>query len=124
MLLDTLSWRYATKKMDPSKTVSEDKVDRIVEAARLAPTSSGLQPFEVIVVTNKDVREKIKAIAWNQAQVTDGSHLSSSPHGTITRPTASTRCSTSSTRSAASPMKAGKTIARCCSTAIRSATNR
>lgn len=75
MLLDTLSWRYATKKMDPSKTVSEDKVDRIVEAARLAPTSSGLQPFEVIVVTNKDVREKIKAIAWNQAQVTDGSHL-------------------------------------------------
>lgn len=75
MLLDTLSWRYATKKMDPFKTVSEDKVDRIVEAARLAPTSSGLQPFEVIVVTNKDVREKIKAIAWNQAQVTDGSHL-------------------------------------------------
>jgi nitroreductase len=75
MLLDTLTWRYATKKMDPSKTVSEDKVDRIVEAARLAPTSSGLQPFEVIVVTNKDVREKIKAIAWNQAQVTDGSHL-------------------------------------------------
>jgi len=75
MLLDTLAWRYATKKMDPSKTVSEDKVDRIVEAARLAPTSSGLQPFEVIVVTNKDVREKIKAIAWNQAQVTDGSHL-------------------------------------------------
>jgi nitroreductase / dihydropteridine reductase len=75
MLLDTLSWRYATKKMDPSKTVSEDKVDRIVEAARLAPTSSGLQPFEVIIVTNKDVREKIKAIAWNQAQVTDGSHL-------------------------------------------------
>jgi nitroreductase len=75
MLLDTLTWRYATKKMDPSKTVSEDKVDRIVEAARLAPTSSGLQPFEVIVVTNKEVREKIKAIAWNQAQVTDGSHL-------------------------------------------------
>ncbi|MBB1250062.1 NAD(P)H-dependent oxidoreductase [Rhizobium sp. G21] len=75
MLLDTLSWRYATKKMDPSKTVAEDKVDRIVEAARLAPTSSGLQPFEVIVITNKDIREKIKAIAWNQAQVTDGSHL-------------------------------------------------
>jgi nitroreductase len=75
MLLDTLSWRYATKKMDPSKSVSEDKVDRIVEAARLAPTSSGLQPFEVVVITNKDVREKIKAVAWNQAQITDGSHL-------------------------------------------------
>jgi nitroreductase/dihydropteridine reductase len=75
VLLEKLNWRYATKKMDPAKAVSEDKVERIVEAARLAPTSSGLQPFEVYVVTNTEVREKIKAIAWNQAQVTDGSHL-------------------------------------------------
>lgn len=74
-LIEKLNWRYATKKMDPSKVVSEDKVERIVEAARLAPTSSGLQPFEVIVVTNKDVRAKIQDIAWNQAQVTEGSHL-------------------------------------------------
>ncbi|MFK0385554.1 NAD(P)H-dependent oxidoreductase [Rhizobium sp. RM] len=75
MLIEKLNWRYATKKMDPSKAVSEDKVERIIEAARLAPTSSGLQPFEVIVVTDPDVRAKIQAIAWNQAQVTDGSHL-------------------------------------------------
>ena len=75
MLIEKLNWRYATKKMDPSKAVSEDKVERIVEAARLAPTSSGLQPFEVIVVTDADVRAKIREIAWNQAQVTDGSHL-------------------------------------------------
>jgi nitroreductase len=75
MLLEKLNWRYATKKMDPSKTVSEDKVERIIEAARLAPTSSGLQPFEVIVVTNKDVLAKIREVAWNQAQITDGSHL-------------------------------------------------
>jgi nitroreductase len=74
-LIDTLNWRYATKKMDPSKTVSEDKIERIVEAARLAPTSSGLQPFEVIVVTNKEIRARIQEIAWNQAQVTEGSHL-------------------------------------------------
>ena len=74
-LLEKLNWRYATKKMDPTKTVAEDKVERIVEAARLAPTSSGLQPFEVIVVTNKDVLARIQAIAWNQAQITDGSHL-------------------------------------------------
>ncbi|MFN4207910.1 MAG: NAD(P)H-dependent oxidoreductase [Agrobacterium albertimagni] len=74
-LIEKLNWRYATKKMDPSKTVAEDKVERILEAARLAPTSSGLQPFEVIVVTNKDVRAKIQEIAWNQAQVTEGSHL-------------------------------------------------
>lgn len=74
-LIEKLNWRYATKKMDPTKSVSEDKVERIVEAARLAPTSSGLQPFEVIVVTNKEVRARIQEIAWNQAQVTEGSHL-------------------------------------------------
>lgn len=75
MLIEKLNWRYATKKMDPSKSVSQDKVDRIVEAARLAPTSSGLQPFEIIVVTNPEIRAQIQAIAWNQAQVTEGSHL-------------------------------------------------
>ncbi|MGL3607002.1 NAD(P)H-dependent oxidoreductase [Rhizobium sp. G187] len=74
-LIEKLNWRYATKKMDPTKSVPEDKVERIVEAARLAPTSSGLQPFEVIVVTNPEVRARIQEIAWNQAQVTEGSHL-------------------------------------------------
>jgi len=75
LLIEKLNWRYATKKMDPSKPVTEDKVARILEAARLAPTSSGLQPFEIIVVTNPEVRAKIQEIAWNQAQITDGSHL-------------------------------------------------
>jgi len=74
-LIELLQWRYAAKKMDPSRAVPQDKVDRIVEAARLAPTSSGLQPFEVIVVTNPEVRARIREIAWNQAQVTEGSHL-------------------------------------------------
>jgi nitroreductase len=74
-LLNKLEWRYACKKMDPTKVVPQDKVDRIVEAARLAPTSSGLQPFEIIVVTNAAVREQIKPKAWGQAQITDGSHL-------------------------------------------------
>lgn len=75
MLIDRLNWRYATKKMDPDKVVPEDKIDRIVEAVRLAPTSSGLQPFETIVVTNRAVREKIMAIGWDQAQIVDASHL-------------------------------------------------
>lgn len=75
MLIDRLNWRYATKKMDPAKPVPQDKIDRIVDAVRLAPTSSGLQPFEVIVVTNPETRAKIREIAWNQAQITDGSHL-------------------------------------------------
>jgi len=74
-LLNKLQWRYACKKMDPTQVVPQDKVDRIVEAARLAPTSSGLQPFEIIVVTNTAVREQIKPKAWGQGQITDGSHL-------------------------------------------------
>jgi nitroreductase/dihydropteridine reductase len=74
-LIERLHWRYAAKKLDPAKAVSQDKVDRILEAARLAPTSSGLQPYEIIVVSSKDVRERIKPIAWNQGQITDGSHL-------------------------------------------------
>lgn len=75
VLLDCLHWRYATKAMDPTQTVAQDKVERILEAARLAPTSSGLQPYEIFVVTNTEVRARIKPIAWNQAQITDGSHL-------------------------------------------------
>jgi nitroreductase len=75
ILLDKLQWRYAAKKMDATKAVSQDKVNRIIEAARMAPTSSGLQPFEVMVVTNKDIRTQIQAVAHNQAQVTEGSHL-------------------------------------------------
>lgn len=74
-LLQKLQWRYATKKMNPAKVVPQEKVDRILEAARLAPTSSGLQPFEIIVVTNPQVREQIKPKAWGQGQITDCSHL-------------------------------------------------
>ena len=74
-LLNTLKWRYATKKMDKSKVVPQEKVDRILEAIRLTATSSGLQPYEVFVVTNDEIRQKIVPYAWNQAQITDCSHL-------------------------------------------------
>ena len=74
-LLQTLQWRYATKKMDPSKKVAKETIDRILEAVRLTASSSGLQQYEMFVVTNDAVREQIRAVAWNQAQVTDCSHL-------------------------------------------------
>ncbi|MDE3740480.1 nitroreductase family protein [Maribacter polysaccharolyticus] len=73
-LLDKLKWRYAAKAMN-GKKVPQEKVDRILEAARLAPTSSGLQPFEIFVVTNQEIKEKIKSVAWNQSVITDCSHL-------------------------------------------------
>ncbi|MGF0539184.1 nitroreductase family protein [Agrobacterium sp. ES01] len=75
MLLEKLNWRYATKKMDPSKSVPAEKVERILEAARLAPTSSGLQPFEVIVVTNPETKARLRTVSWDQSQITDASHV-------------------------------------------------
>lgn len=74
-VISNLTWRYATKKYDPSKVVTQDKVDLILEAIRLTATSSGLQPYEVLVVTNPALREQIKPHAWNQSQITDSSHL-------------------------------------------------
>lgn len=74
VLIDKLNWRYAAKAMNGAQ-VSDEKIDRIIEAARLAPTSSGLQPFEILVIKNQELKERIKAIAWNQSVVTDCSHL-------------------------------------------------
>ena len=74
-LLNKLQWRYATKKMNPTKVVAQDKVERILEAINLAPTSSGLQPFEVFVVTNPEVKAKLSEAAYGQAQVADSSHV-------------------------------------------------
>ena len=75
MLQEKLNWRYATKKMAAGKVVPQDKVTRILEAANLAPTSSGLQPFEIIVVTNAEVKAKLSAAAYGQSQVVDASHV-------------------------------------------------
>ena len=73
-ILENLNWRYATKKMNGT-IVPQDKVDTILEAARLAPSSSGLQPYEIIVISNKELLEKIKPVANGQTQITDCSHL-------------------------------------------------
>ena len=72
--IQKLEERYATKAMN-GKVVPQEKINNILEAIRLAPTSSGLQPFEVFVITDPEVKAKIKEIAWNQPQVTDCSHL-------------------------------------------------
>ena len=74
-LNERLAWRYATKKFDATKTVSSEKIENIIEAVRLAPTSSGLQPFELLVITNPEIRKEIRTVSWDQAQVTDCSHL-------------------------------------------------
>jgi len=73
-LIDALKWRYATKKMN-GQPVLQEKVDQIIEAARLAPTSSGLQPFRVIVVTDPELKAKITPLAYGQPQIAASSHL-------------------------------------------------
>ncbi len=74
-LIQKLQWRYAAKKLNPAKVVPQEKVERILEAIRLTASSSGLQPYQVFVVTNQALLEQIKPVSWNQAQVTDCSHL-------------------------------------------------
>ncbi|WP_417368006.1 nitroreductase family protein [Flavobacterium beibuense] len=72
--LEHLNWRYATKAMNGEK-IADDKINRILEAVRLAPTSSGLQPFEVLVVKGEELKNKIMPVANNQTVIRDCSHL-------------------------------------------------
>lgn len=74
-ILESLRWRYATKKFDATKKLTKDQLDLLLEATNLSATSLGLQPFQILVVENSSLREKLKAAAWNQPQITDASHL-------------------------------------------------
>lgn len=73
-IIEALNWRYATKKMN-GKAVPQEKVDLILEAARLAPTSSGLQPYKILVITDQELKQTLLAHSFNQSQITDSSHL-------------------------------------------------
>ena len=74
-LLENLNWRHAVKAYDPARKVSRENIDKIVEAARLAPTSSGLQPFKVIVIENQELKERLAAGALNPDCMRDCSHV-------------------------------------------------
>ena len=73
-LLEDLTWRYATKKMSGAR-IPADKLAYILEAARLAPSSSGLQPYKIIVISDPALLAKVKEVSNNQSQITDCSHL-------------------------------------------------
>lgn len=74
-LIQNLRWRYATKKMDTSKKVSEQNIDYIKEAVQLSASSYGLQPYKILEIRNPQLREELKPFSWNQSQITDASHL-------------------------------------------------
>ena len=74
-IIEALNWRYATKKFDTNKLVSEEKIAILKDAFRLTATSFGLQPLRLIIIQNKALQEKLVAASFNQKQVVEASHL-------------------------------------------------
>ena len=73
-LSDSLLWRYAPKRMTGEK-IEDAKVELILKAAQLAPTSKGLQPFKLILIKDEKLKNEIRPIAYNQPQISEASHL-------------------------------------------------
>lgn len=74
-IIESLKWRYATKKFDTTKEVSDEKLAILKEAFTLTATSYGLQPVKLIVVKNKNVQEELMHYSFNQQQVAQASHV-------------------------------------------------
>ncbi|HEY0429781.1 MAG TPA: NAD(P)H-dependent oxidoreductase [Pyrinomonadaceae bacterium] len=74
-ILNQLNWRYAVKKFDAGKKISEEDWEILEQSLILAPSSFGLQPYKFIVVKDEELKEKLRPAAWGQTQITDSSHL-------------------------------------------------
>src|ERR1700678_1323687 len=74
-LIDQLNWRYATKQFDPKRKISAQDWATLEDALLLSPSSGGLQPWKFIVVTDPDVRAKLRPASYGQPQIADASHL-------------------------------------------------
>lgn len=74
-IIDSLEWRYAVKKFDASKSISDEDVEKLKQAFNLTATSYGLQPIKMVVVQNKEIQEKLVAHSFNQPQVAQASHV-------------------------------------------------
>lgn len=70
-----LEWRYATKKFDSTKKIDNQDLEFLKEAMQLSASSYGLQPYEILIIDNDEIREKLKPAAWNQSQITDAAYL-------------------------------------------------
>jgi len=73
--INNLNWRYAVKNFDSSKNIKPEDLDKILYAIKLTPTSFGLQPYHVYVISDKETKEKIKKHSYNQKQITDCNYL-------------------------------------------------
>lgn len=70
-----LDWRYAPKKLLPDKMVPEEKIERILAAARKAPSSNNLQPWKFVVISDKVFQEKLQKVCDDQEKVGQASHI-------------------------------------------------
>lgn len=73
--IENANWRYATKKFDTTKKVSEKDLEVLKEAIRLSASSFGLQPYRVLIIENPELRAKLQGASWGQAQIVEASHL-------------------------------------------------
>lgn len=73
--IDSLQWRYATKKFDADKKVSNEDLNKLLESMRLSASSYGLQPYHIFVITDPEIRKKLLPVSWGQSQIVDASHL-------------------------------------------------
>lgn len=74
-IIEALNWRYATKKFDTGKKLTDAELSTLTESLRLSASSFGLQPWKFITVSNPEIRAKLREAAWDQPQITDASHL-------------------------------------------------
>ncbi len=74
-ILENRIWRYATKKFDSTKKISDKDLELLLEATRLSASSYGLQPYHVFVITDPTIKEKLRPVSWDQSQITDASHI-------------------------------------------------
>ena len=73
--IDNLKWRYAVKKFDHHKILSDNQINILKQAFNLTASSYGLQPIKLVVVKNKDIQKELVLHSWNQQQVSQASHL-------------------------------------------------
>ena len=73
-IINSLSWRYAVKRMNGNK-VSQDKLDTLLDAITLSASGFGLQPYQIFMVEDADLKAKIQPIAYGQPQIVESSHL-------------------------------------------------
>lgn len=74
-IIESLQWRYATKKFDRNKIIPQDKIEVLKEAFNLTATSYGMQPVKLLVLSDKKRQEDLLPLSMNQQQITTASHV-------------------------------------------------